>query len=146
MYCICVVGHGSMDRKRQLAEWVRDYVHQFQRFHAEIFLRVSAQTDRQVQVRESMTPLRNAENALFVYIKEPRRADKDIPLLLRPLNTKLVNAVEYDMIDVNDFMEDMSRSQRHRYLLQLQQGMSVPMFHYTWTWGGSRAGFNLHVI
>ncbi len=72
------------------------------------YLRVSAQTDRQVQVRESMTPLRNAENALFLYIKEPRRADKDISLLLRPLNTKLVNAVEYAMIDVNDFMKDMS--------------------------------------
>ncbi len=23
--------------------------------------------------------------------------------------------------------------------MKVQQGMCVPMFHYTWTWGGSRA-------
>ena len=28
----------------------------------------------------------------------------------------------------------------------LQQGMSFPIFHYTWNWGGSRAGVNPHAI
>ena len=53
--------------------------------------------------------------------------DKRIPLVLQPLNTKLQSALEYEMIDVNDYMEDMSRLQRHIYLLKLQQGMSVPI-------------------
>ncbi len=79
-------------------------------------------------------------------LKEPRRVDKAIPSILWRLNTKLETAREYEMIDANDFVEDMSRLQRHRYLMQVQQGMSVPMFHYTWTWGGSRAGINPHVI
>ena len=50
------------------------------------------------------------------------------------------------MIDVNDYMKDMSRSQRHRYLMQLQQSMSIPIFHYTWTWGGSRSRVYPRVI
>ena len=90
--------------------------------------------------------MRSAENALKLYLKEPRRVDKAIPLILQPLNTKLENSAEYAMIVVNDYIEDMSRSQRHRYLLHLQRGMFVPIFHYTWTWGGSRSGVNLHVI
>ena len=61
---------------------------------------------------------------------------------LQGLNT----ALEYEMIDVNDFMEDISILQCHRYLMHVQQGMSVPMFHYTCTWGGNRAGVNPHVI
>jgi hypothetical protein len=64
------------------------------------------------------------------------RVNRAIPLVLRPLNTRLENALEYEMVDVNDYMGDISRSQRYMYLLLLQQGMSVPIFHYTWTWGG----------
>ena len=71
------------------------------------------------------TPLRTAKNALNLYLKDPRMANKPIPLVLKPLNTKLQSALEYEMIDANDYMEDMSRIQRHRYLLKLQQGIYV---------------------
>jgi len=90
--------------------------------------------------------LRTVDNALKLYAREPRRADRVAPPVLRRLNARLENALEYDIIDVKDYMDDMSRSQRHMYLLQMEQGMSVPIFHYTWSWGGSRAGVNPHVI
>jgi len=53
---------------------------------------------------------------------------------------------EYFMIDANDYMQDLSKMQRLKYLLNLQQGLSVPVFFYTWIWGGGRAGINPHVI
>ena len=90
--------------------------------------------------------MRSANNSLQVYFKEPLRADKGIPSVTWRLNTKLETTLEYEMIDVNDFMEDMSSLQRHRYLMHVQQGMPAPMFHYTRTWGGSRAGINPHAI
>jgi hypothetical protein len=43
-----------------------------------------------------------------VYIKEARRADRSIPPILCPLDKKMQNINDYDMIDVNDFMPDMS--------------------------------------
>ena len=49
------------------------------------------------------------------------------------------------MVDDNDCMEYLSGMQRHRLLLHLQ-GLSVPIFLYTWAWGGCGAGTNLHVI
>ena len=110
------------------------------------YLRLTGQAQRSTQAQQSAAPLRNTDNSLHVYVKEPRRADKTIPPHLRPLNKRLESALEYEMIDVNDYMEDMSRMQRHRYILQMQQGLSFPIFHYTWTWGGSRAGVNPHVI
>jgi hypothetical protein len=45
------------------------------------------------------------------------------------------NMGDYDMIDVNDFMPDMTGMQRHRFILQLQQGLSVSILLYTWAWG-----------
>jgi hypothetical protein len=53
---------------------------------------------------------------------------------------------EYEMIDVNDFMTEMTSNQRHQYLLKMQAGMSSPIFSYTWARGGSRAGVNPQVI
>jgi hypothetical protein len=50
------------------------------------------------------------------------------------------------MIDVNDFMASMSNSQRHHCILKMHQGMFEPIFSYTWTRGGSRAGVYPHVI
>jgi len=109
-------------------------------------LRLSGQNIRQTQAHKLFAPLRSGKNALKMYVKDPRRADKAIHPILRPLNTKPGSALEYEMVDLNDYMGDMSRSQRYMYLLLLQQGMSVPIFHYTWSWGGSRAGVNPHVI
>ncbi len=111
------------------------------------YLRTTGQSIRQTALRESVTPLRTVDNALKLYVREARKANKDIPPVLRRLNTRLENAIEYDIIDVNDYMDDMSRSQRlHRYLLQMEQGLSIPIFHYTWSWGGSRACVNPHVV
>jgi hypothetical protein len=110
------------------------------------YLRLTGQAERQIQVNRSLLPLRTSENALHVYVTEPRRADKPIPPALIPINRRILNADEYDMVDVNDFLADLSRMQRHRFLLNLHQGLSVPIFLYTWAWGGSGAGTNLHVI
>ncbi len=90
--------------------------------------------------------MRTGQNALKVYVKEQRRADKHIPLVLQALDNAVQNAEEYDMIDVNDHMQNFTRMQRHRSLLQLQQGLSLPIFCYTWMWGGSRASIYPHVI
>ena len=67
-------------------------------------------------------------------------ADKVILEVFRAVDRDVQNVEEYDMIDLNDYVKDLSRMQRHRYLLQLQQGLSVPIFCYTWMWGGNRAG------
>ena len=84
------------------------------------YLRLTYQTIRQAQVHKSANPPKTVENALQLYSKEPRRADKAIPsILLHYLNAKLDTSVEYNMIDVNNYMEDMSRQQRHQYLLQV---------------------------
>ncbi len=72
--------------------------------------------------------MRTTDNALKFYVREARRADKDIPPVLRRLNTRLENVIEYEVIDVNDCMDDMSRSQRHRYLLQMEHGSAIPIF------------------
>ena len=69
------------------------------------YLKVSGQSIRQAQVMTNATPLRTEENALNLYLKEPRKADKHIPLVLQPLNKKLQSALVYKMIDVNDYME-----------------------------------------
>ena len=50
------------------------------------------------------------------------------------------------MFDVNDFMTCMTNSQRHNFLLKMHKGMSDPIFSFTWSRGGSRAGVNPHVI
>jgi hypothetical protein len=62
------------------------------------------------------------------------------------LNVRLEEAEEYEMIDVNDFMIDMTNNQRHQYLLKMRGGMSCPVFIYTWARGGSRTGVNPQVI
>jgi len=110
------------------------------------YLRLTGQTHRAIHEQKIVAPLRNTDNSLHVYLKEPRRVDKTNPSHLRPLNKRLDSAIEYEMIDVNDYMEDMSTMQRHRYILQMKQGLSFPIFHYMWTWGVSRAGVNPHVI
>jgi hypothetical protein len=53
--------------------------------------------------------MRTSENALKVFLREPRRADKGIPPILQPLDIKLQDVNEYVMIDVTDYMSDMSR-------------------------------------
>jgi hypothetical protein len=118
----------------------------FRDFMQRYYFRSSGQSIRHAQGIHSATPMRTADNALKSYVREPRKANKNITPVLRRQNTKLENAIEYDIVDVNDYIEDMSRSQQHMYLLQMQQGMFVPIFHYTWSWGGSRAGVNPHVI
>ena len=52
-------------------------------------VRLSGQSVRQAEVHHSMTPARSSENALHVYIKEPRRADKIIPSISRHLKARL---------------------------------------------------------
>ncbi len=109
------------------------------------YLRLTGQAIRQAAVNLSVTPMRTAQNALHVYIKEQRRADRAIPLVLQAIDRKVQDvAADYIMIDVNEFMGNFSTMQRHRFILQLQQGLSVPVFYYTWTWGGSRAGMFLN--
>ncbi len=66
--------------------------------------------------------------------------------LLIPLNNRLHQSPEYEMIDVNDFMAGMSNSQRHHYILKMHEGMSKPIFSYTWASGGSRADVYPHDI
>jgi len=110
------------------------------------FLRLIGQVERQAQVNRNPSLVRSSTNALKVYVKESRRADKVIPEVLRAVDRDVQNVEEYDMIDVNDYVKDVSRMQRHRYLLQLQQGLSVPIFCYTWMWGGSRAGMLLNPL
>ena len=92
---------------------------------------MSGQSIRHAHVINSATPKWTADNALKLYVREPRMVDRAIPPVFRRLNTKLESAIVYDFIDVNDYMEDVSRSQRHMYLFQMQQDMSIPIFHYS---------------
>ncbi len=72
------------------------------------YLRITGQLVRQAQVHTSVAHIRTLENSLRVYVMEARRADKSLPLILRPLEKKMQKFDEYAMIDVNDFMPDMS--------------------------------------
>ena len=110
------------------------------------YMRLTGQVERQIQVHKSATPLRTCEKALQLYIKEQRRAASAIPLALQAMDTQVQNVDENVTIDVNDYMPDMSRMNRHRFLLHVQQGLFAPIFCYTWIWGGSTAGINPHVI
>jgi hypothetical protein len=109
-------------------------------------LRLPGQLQRQSTLITSAAHDRTTETALHLFLKEPRRADTSIPAILRPLNTCIQQSPEYAMIDVKDFMTCMNNSQRHYFLLTVHEGMSVPIFNYTWSRGGSRAGVNPHVI
>jgi hypothetical protein len=109
-------------------------------------LRLSCQLQRQSTLSASAGPARTSETALHLFVKEPRRADRSIPVILRPLNTRIQQSVEYKMIEVNDFMTGMTNPQRHIFLLKMHEGMSDPIFSYTWSRGGSRVGVNPHVI
>ena len=104
-------------------------------------LRLTGQAVRQAQVYTSVAPLRTLDNSWRVYIREARGADKSTPPILRPLDRKMQNIDVYDTIDVNDFMEDMSGMLRYKFILQLRQGLSVPIFLYTWTWGGEQVRY-----
>ena len=101
-------------------------------------LRLTGQSTRQTVLHTSETPTRTSTNALLVYVKEPRRVDKPIPPVLMPLNAKIVEISEYEKIDINDFMTDMSQNQRHRFILKLNEGLSVPIFSYYLSKGGAR--------
>ena len=71
-------------------------------------LRLTGQSMRQTVLHTIETPARTSANALLVYIREPRRANKPISSVLHPLNSKMVESSEYEKVDVNDFMTDMS--------------------------------------
>jgi len=109
-------------------------------------VRLAGQSVRQAEVYQSTVPGRTPENALHLFIKELRRADKIIPSILRPLKARLDEAKKYEMIDVNDFMIDITNNQRHQYLLKMRRGMFCSVFIYTWAREGSRAGDNPRVI
>ena len=91
-------------------------------------VRLAGQSVRQAEVHQSTAPARTPESALHLFIKKPRRTDKIIPSILRPLNDRLEEAEEYEMIDVDDFMIDMTNNQRHQYLLKMRGGMTCPVF------------------
>jgi hypothetical protein len=71
-----------------------------------------------------------------------------IPALLRPFNNRLEEAAEYEMIDVNDFMTVNTNDHRYKifFFFKMNEGMTVPIFSYTWSRGGSRASVHPHVI
>ena len=76
-------------------------------------LRLTGQSARQTAIHSNAVLAITSEYALHVYIKEPRRADKPILPLLQSLNSKMVESSEYEKVDVNDFMSNMSHNQRH---------------------------------
>ena len=98
-------------------------------------LRRTGQSARQTAIHNNSVPASTSENALHVYIKEPRRAYKPILPLLKSLNSKMVEKSEYQKIDVNDFMSNMSHNQRHTYILKMREGLSIPIFSYYWARG-----------
>ena len=97
-------------------------------------------------MHERYAHARTTETVLHVYVREPRRRDKATPVLLRPLNNRMQQAIEYEMTEANDFMTSMTNGQWYRYLLKMKEGMSEPIFNYTWSRGGSRASVSPHVI
>ena len=109
-------------------------------------LRLAGQSVRQTALHNRAAPARTSVSALHLCITEPRRAELVIPSILMPLNTRLEESEEYETIDVNDFMIDMTSNQRRQYLLKMHAGMSCPIFSYTWARGGSRAGVKIQVI
>ena len=79
-------------------------------------------------------------------MKEPCRAGIPISIVFRALNAKMIESNEYEMIDVDDVTTDMSENHRHQFVLKLNEGLSIPIFSYYWSWVGSRAVITPHVI
>ena len=94
----------------------------------------------------SAAPARTSETGLHLFVKETRRSNMSKSAILRPLNTRIQQSAEYEMIDINDFMTGMTNPQQHNFLLKMHDGMSNPILSYTWSRGGSRAGVKPHVI
>ena len=109
-------------------------------------LRLTCRVERQTNSHKSSAPACIPETTLHVYVKNPRRADMFILAILRPLNTRLQQFEEYEMIIINDFMIGMSNSQRYHFLLKVQEGLSKRIFSCTWARGGSQASVYPHVI
>eukprot|EP00873_Tetraselmis_striata_P042281 jgi/Tetstr1/462545/TSEL_007533.t1 len=64
------------------------------------------------------------------------------------LNRKLeaLSTVEYEIINVNDYMIGLNAKQRHNFILRLKDGMSYPFQLWTWMKGGSAAGVSSHFL
>jgi hypothetical protein len=139
--CIATVFVG-MDTWFQKGNWKNgfgDIFLDFRTSRQKYYLRLNDQVVRHAIANTIATPIRNITNALHVYLKEPRMADITIPPILQDLDRKAKNVDEYITIDVNDYMEDFTRVQRHRYNLQVQHGLSVFISCYTWIWVGNMA-------
>ncbi len=71
-------------------------------------LRLLGHLERHTTLHGSSTLGCGATIALYVYVREPRRSNKAIPVLLKALNNWLQQATKHEMIDVNDFMTCMT--------------------------------------
>ena len=75
-------------------------------------LRLDGQSVRQTTLHMNPAHARTLASTLHVCITEPRRAKLTIPSILRPLNCRLEESKEYETIDVNDFMTDMTTTHK----------------------------------
>ena len=91
------------------------------------YLRLTGRLVRQAHVHTSVGPIKTLDNSLVAYVKEARSVDKSITSILRHLDKKIQNSDEYAMIDLIEIMMDISGMHRHRFILQLQQGLSLPL-------------------
>jgi hypothetical protein len=83
-------------------------------------LKLAGQSVRQTTLHMNSAPASTLASSLHLCITKPRRANLSIPsIILRPLNRRLEDSEEYETIDVNDFMADITNNQRRRYLLNM---------------------------
>eukprot|EP00873_Tetraselmis_striata_P008742 jgi/Tetstr1/429006/TSEL_018981.t1 len=57
-----------------------------------------------------------------------------------------LSTVEYEIINVNDYMIGMNAKQRHNFILRLKDGMSYPFHLWSWMKGGNAACVSSHFL
>jgi hypothetical protein len=98
-----------MDRQRQLGEWLWGNLYRFLRLYVKVLLKAhwSAREPIALCTHEHCS-YQNARH-FIASLCERRSAGRRVdPPILRPLDRKMYNVDEYAMINVDDFMPDMS--------------------------------------
>ena len=69
---------------------------------------------------------------------------RSLALLDRKLEDR--HTVNFEPIDVNSYMSDLTTKERHAFILRLKAGLSYPFQLWSWMKGGSAAGVSAHFL
>lgn len=132
------------DNMRQVCTMLHDLRKSVDHYHRRLY----QQGSRQKKVHEAEEPLRRPATAVkWVTIEALPLGEvphRSLALLDRKLEDR--HTVDFEPIDVNSYMSDMTTKQRHAFILRLKAGLSYPFQLWSWMKGGSAAGVSAHFL